>query len=858
MGHSSKFHFPLPGRKSKHAPLAPLAPLAPTPITPTGPLKAKAQKILGTAHLAVDSLAVPGWETQSNSGTSATVSDTTNGGRGHGRTHDGRLSSRGLQERRWEQESEIIPAVLNSRADVAGSMMPDGMTDASIELDHHVILRQIQPPARNIAADVELSHGQGAPPSKAQALLDIDGQFTEAPQLKKPKKKPSRLDLSSLLHRHKSANHLRPDSRKTHLFGHDRLPKSPSMLSVGSDQAPPPMPQRTDRALRKTLTKESLRSPSSPHGSLTRPSTGKQQPTKASIDLYHLYDHYEQRTFADAMDQEYQGVDYRLEPPSLPPSYPPPIPGQSAKAYLSPFPNSTPRPLSSKQPLTPSTPEFRLPGDGMPSSVPADCASVSSRHTRTSKASKRTDLSLQEIDLLQNSVLALSSDSEDDYDISSKSSLAVPTLSDGQLSPTSPRSPISQQSTVDSFDGRSKAIFPNTTSSPATAPKITPRTSSLNTNKAVKPAQALVHETSRLSIATTSTARTVSHASQASVPLVSAPRKVPKKASKEAVSESTFDFPAPPSRRGSRSASVSHPSDYPVSPTTIDLYLQSHRSSLAPDNGSIRSGTSLGSAANGRRGSATSSINDTNSGRFMAVTRQEEMLLAALRMKRARMREDIIAEFEDEMDREDNQLRREITNDSMAMSRQSSRSTMRQESGTLSARPRQQSFGKAVIEKKDKLDNTLRITLDRAMYDSTTPGSEISDFIHYDDSFAVPPAIDPERRGSRASSISSQKSGSGTAPGRQRASLSAMTAPAPRRPSRRELPTSRRGSEVSPKGQKDLPHQIPEDPAEDEEAGIPRPDSPISPGDFPVPVSIKNNKQVRLSAVGFYKSDAGW
>jgi hypothetical protein len=243
----------------------------------------------------------------------------------------------------------------------------------------------------------------------------------------------------------------------------------------------------------------------------------------------------------------------------------------------------------------------------------------------------------------------------------------------------------------------------------------------------------------------------------------------------------------------------------------------------------------------------------------MAVTRQEEMLLAALRMKRARMREDIIAEFEEEMDREEHhQLSREMTNESIitagSMSRQSSRGTMRQEPGTLSARPRQQSQPNAT-ERRLKLE-PLKVVIDRTPLDLSlrTPASEISDFIHLDDNVPSPGGL--ERKDSRASSINSQKSGSA----RQRASLSAIPPPAQRRSLRRDGSSRRAAEQASPKGPKELPHKILEDPAEDEDVGIPRPDSPISPADFPTPVSIKNKKQVRLSAVGFYKppGEAGW
>jgi hypothetical protein len=97
------------------------------------------------------------------------------------------------------------------------------------------------------------------------------------------------------------------------------------------------------------------------------------------------------------------------------------------------------------------------------------------------------------------------------------------------------------------------------------------------------------------------------------------------------------------------------------------------------DNRSTHSGKSLGSTRGPKRPDSISSQTDSSSGRFMAVTRQEEMLLAALRMKRARMREDIIAKFEEHMGREEEEdLQRQITNESSSgVSRQSSMSTVR-------------------------------------------------------------------------------------------------------------------------------------------------------------------------------------
>ncbi|AEO55692.1 hypothetical protein MYCTH_2299779 [Thermothelomyces thermophilus ATCC 42464] len=880
MGHTSKFVFPLPGRRSKPAP----------PPMVSAPLTTKAQKILGAADLNLDVRAIPGWETQSNSGISIAVTESTAaaGEHGNGAVHkEGGGGPKASRDRRWEQESDIIPSALNSHQELLGSMVSDDATEASSlrrRQSSSTITSYYDKSKLPLSISQQTSNSamaKGLPP-KAMALLDMDGEFAEP---KKARKKPSKLDLSALLQRSRSPRHLHPDGNTGLVLDADLLTKSPSAISASTAAPTPPLPvgQQADGVIRKRLTRESLRSNSahqtSPYDSVSRP----EQHTKASIELHNLYDHYEQRTFADAFDQNLDSCDYRIEPPPAGPSpaFTTSTTGQSGKAFLSPFPTTALRPAQTASKPSPVTAaDLKLAGVGAPSSpVPADCASVSSRHTRTSKASKRTDRSLQEIDLLQNSVLALSSDSEDDYELSSKGSLTVPPLSDGQASPTSPRSSLSQVS-AGAYDGSRGKAVKRTSFAPspqflpgghgptaAKGPEINPRTSSLNSRTSSSASShGLVRETSRLSIGTTSTDRTLSNARNPPVESAAAAKKEPKKMR----SESQFDFPAPPSNRGSRSASVSRISDlsYPASLSSDDFHLQSHRLPVATDNGSIRSGTSLGSTTNtGRRGSAASSIHDGNSGRFMAVTRQEEMLLAALRMKRARMREDIIAEFEGDMERDEHhELRREMTNDSIgtsgSMTRQSSRSTMRQEMGALSARPRRPSEAEPRREHLTSGD-LLGVVIPQSPLDPTirTPVLEIGEFIPSEESRSTQSSGALERKDSRASSVNSQRSGSS----KRRSSLGSMTAPASRRSQRGDGSSSRQNSrQVSPNGHKDLPHRIPEDPAEDDDddddVGIPRPDSPISPSDFPVPVSIRNNQQVRLSAVGFYKpsSDSGW
>ncbi|GAB1315410.1 hypothetical protein MFIFM68171_05620 [Madurella fahalii] len=863
MGHSSKFVFPLPGRKQKPAASA-------NPPAISGPLT-KVQKILGTAEVNEDSGAAPAdsrwaWEHESNSGISVSVSETTAGhthrGIGQPSGHDGWATAQ--RERRWEDESDIIPPALN-RQTMTGSMVHDMTTDVSSlrrRQSSSTITSFYDKSKLPLSISQQTSNSAMAKglPSKAHALLDFDGEFPTEPKALK-KKKPSRLDLSSLLQKHKSSKLLYPEPHKEQVLGSDMLTKSPSVMSVSPAATPPPIPQRADRT----------QSRSNPHSGRGGPAgSGKQQPTKANIDLYNLYDHYEQRTFADAMDQElHETADYRLEQPATdqrPPAYPTPPASNSGTTYLSPFPPNPSRMghTSKQAPTAANLTEATLKGAAnlsSPVSTPADCASVSSRHTRTSKASKRTDRSLTDIDLLQNSVLALSSDSEDDYELSSKGSLAVPPLSDGQPSPTSPRSAASQR--AEPQDGsRNKPVkhtsfaespqfFPAKDVAAAKGPQIGVRSSSLNSKSSTKQAKDLARQTSRLSIGTTSTDRTVSRVSsqssgrqRATVTKKTSRSKLSDKLAEPSMIKTEFDFPAPPLHRSQQPVSRASEQSPPLSPSSLDLALQSHRLSTGHDTGSIRSSTSLGSAIMaGRRGSATSSINDGSSGRFMAVTRQEEMLLAALRLKRARMREDIIAEFEEEMDREDHhQLKREMTNESIStngcISRQSSRGTMRLETGMLSARPRQP----GAKEPDDPAHET-----------TTELGADLEHFLRYGDSLSPGGC---ERRRSRSNSTASQKS----AGGRQRASLTTTAGPRSR-PQRRDGSLPRRGPEqVSPKGQKDLPHQILEDLAEDEEADIPRPDSPISPSDFPAPVSMASKKQVRLSAVGYYKPniEAGW
>ncbi|KAK4666332.1 hypothetical protein QC763_404830 [Podospora pseudopauciseta] len=912
MGHSSKFPFSLPGRKHKQSqPAASAAPLSISePLT-------KAQRILGTTAISLDLAGATSdttkwgpWDGQSNAGISINVTETPagrdNAGSrlGSARRDDAHHGSSGNRDRRWEEESAVLP-----KDNMAPSGRHDDTTDASSlrRQQSSSTIRSYYDKAKvPLAISQQTANSAMAKglPSKAHAVLDFDGNFNTEPKGLK-KKKPSRLDLSSLLSK-RSHKHLRPEPTSGHVLGSDVLTTSPSVMSSSSASTPPPISQRIDRRLRNKMTKESLREQTatpdprpSPISSAGRSDSPKQIPIKPNAELHNLYDHYEQKTFDEALENNYQQVPERRGPPPdrALPAYPTPPTSNTGKPSLSPFPRSASRTGQRQDPppLTVKVPDVHL---VRPPSAPslvspmADCASISSRHTRTSKASKRTDRSLTEIDLLQNSVLALSSDSEDDYDACSDQLAVPPPPSDGPASPVSPRSAMSQPSFTRSEDSsRSKApkqttfaespqYFPTREQQAAAskAPKTNPRSSSLAPSSSMNNSLQIYPPQNRSSSGTTGTARTHGYSALQTPTTYEAKviSMVPKSKSQDqpvwTVPEETQfeDFPAPPIHPTQRPPQASRPEQTPpLSPTSVDFYLQSQRSSSTQDDGSIASRGSQGSGnRSGRRGSAASSIQDNQSGRFMAVTRQEEMLLAALRQKRARMREDILAEYEDNTDQEEHPgLKREVTNDSSGMSmmsRQSSfsMSTVRAEANPLSARPRHQDSvrsraSSSAVEQSGKHGHIL------VMMDESS--SDVGPMVQLDD---FPAPAESDRRGSKSSSRSGQ-------PHKQRASLSAMSMPTTgaRRPPRSgSLP--RKGSSdqtsVQPThpANNSIPNQILEDPAEDEEdEGIPRPDSPISPSDFPVPLSatnpstkIANKKHLRLSAFGTYKPniEAGW
>ncbi|KAJ0327448.1 hypothetical protein COL5a_005827 [Colletotrichum fioriniae] len=260
MGRTSKFTFPVPGRKQK----PPFGPIV------SGPMS-KAQKILGTAEINID--APRQWDSASNSGIS---------------------------------ESEIVPAFLTNR--FAQLSTEGGQREFTTETSslarrgsNSTITSWYDKTKMPLSISQQTSSSAMAKglPQKANAVLDIEGQSSTnvpAPLNLKAKKRPSRLDLGPLLSRakHNSLKGKSDPQRASSVHGQEYTNRSPSLASVTSPKStPPPIQQRIERKLTRKSTYDSLNSTGS------RPRTGSSSRRGANdiSTLPNLYEHYEQMSF---------------------------------------------------------------------------------------------------------------------------------------------------------------------------------------------------------------------------------------------------------------------------------------------------------------------------------------------------------------------------------------------------------------------------------------------------------------------------------------------------------------------------------------------------------------------------------
>ncbi|KAF7562899.1 hypothetical protein G7046_g1214 [Stylonectria norvegica] len=665
----AKFSFPVPGRK-KHQP---------PQVLVTAPATSKAQRILGSNALNID--APRSWDDMSNSAISIMVSESTAPTSYASTVRDVSNHDRGFvkSEREWGDESEALPRHLRLNG------LPDD--ESTFRSDMSSVMRKRQSSStlaswydkskQPLAISQQTSASAMAKglPSKAQRMLDMDNAQAEA---KSKKKKPGRLDFSHLMSRSRGKKEAQQQQQQTWqdpILASDHVTNSPSIMSP---LTPPPIRSRTGGLtgkLRKRPTKESLRSVNSIQSEPARPITSgsnRRGPNHLN-GLPNLYEHYEQMSFRQVMEVrqpseevkpsqidtrsidvrsqvDTRSIDVRSQASirssiksfakSAKPAKPIHIASHHEQQVISDY-------ASRHLPQTPQSPFMKKPEQ----SSPIDCAaSVSSRHTRTSKASKRTDQSFQESDLLEKSVLSLSSsDSEEDVYVepSLRSPVSASHRRPSDATSASDHRPTTAR-TTDSADNnrfsRSSKASKRTTFSQTNTyltipnghsnklPTINDRSSlvsesSTNTIQESAAPQSPSTRASGVSVVSNSSANTTmtwqskpGFGVQEARAITLIPAEGPTESESDAEQDPENDSVASMMPRDSLVNSADQPTP-PLSPSSVDFYIRSAHSSIDGQG-------------NGHN-------------RFMAVTRQEEMLLAALRHKRQVMRETILSEYED-------------------------------------------------------------------------------------------------------------------------------------------------------------------------------------------------------------------
>jgi hypothetical protein len=415
---------------------------------------------------------------------------------------------------------------------------------------------------------------------------------------KDSRRKPAKLDLSMLF----------PRPRRNGGKSADSISSTPSISSMSTNASHTPTESTRAKKLSKSKTKskESLQSyPTSVRTSHTHDSGPHRQ---AASDLYNLHDHYEQTIASPRMSKipearvpsnraalqreedimlfRHDSSATRLTIHSKQPSNG----TNSGITVREPFSWKNVR--SSMVPQGQESPSMHFPQQR----VAPKPASITSRTSKTSKASRHTNASgISNSDLQLKSVLSLSSDSEGDNwekDAGRSSSVVSRKATRGSSKGVSHASRERMGEDRSYQLPLSGGLSPRSQGSRRpSAPPTVQGTAHLavpgNYSVPLSPPWTEPREDS-----SGSSINYQSHRRQPSQPK---DKKTPKKAS---------------SLASVRSAHSQQPTP-PLSPTSIDLGEISERTS-----------------------------------RFMAVTRQEEALLEALRLKRARMREKIIEEHE--------------------------------------------------------------------------------------------------------------------------------------------------------------------------------------------------------------------
>ncbi|KAJ4393602.1 hypothetical protein N0V93_002815 [Gnomoniopsis smithogilvyi] len=717
MGGSTRLKFPLPHRRSKKQPSQDV-------LSISAPMTNKAQKLLGSAEISIDNASPTSpaenpkvWETRSAvsgvSGISVTISETTTAASVPG-TAESTVTpgTSGRSKTAWDQESDIIPRDLGlNTSSAARSQNLDITTDASSlrrRRSSSTIVSYYDKSKLPLSISQQTSNSAMAKgyPGKAAEMLDMKASEVldmtcPRPAPKPPtmhRKKPSRLDLSHLLPSSASSRLSRFSQKGKEnvnlVLGSDLFTRSPSVMSTPPAMSPSGFEPKPEKAkLRRKLTKESLRSLqqttrwNSVSSETNSATTSLRKRATDTGNLNHLYEHYEKTSIRDTADHD--------EPDGIP-SRRPSDAGSHAGSHAeslaasrknirqsAPLPSS-PSATKSRHQVSPSfssvswrpfpayspdetcgpiaeNPRVSATSSSLMSPAGDYSASVSSRHTRTSRASKTTE-SFADFDPNATSVLSLSSDSEDDDLDPPRTAASIPSVGSrdsGISSVDHRRRPSNTSSTsVDPARAQAKSRFrsslgaqapflaiPEDDGAAASPLKVNPRSSSLGsaiTNGSPRPSVSTIASSvrpqSRLSQASMSTADSVpTHFSRPRPPAkASSPkpahevRHVAMLQSRTATPVQLQQEPVPEKHQRPSNYSPASPKRSQPAPTTslhnVESTLRDQSDPKIEQGGPILTLSGADAAPDER---------------FISVTRQEEMLLAAMRAKRALMRENL-------------------------------------------------------------------------------------------------------------------------------------------------------------------------------------------------------------------------
>ncbi|UKZ55245.1 hypothetical protein TrVGV298_009064 [Trichoderma virens] len=592
-----KFNFSRPARKK---------PQEPPPPMPAMPMS-KAHKILGSTPLSIDPSSI-------HDAPPPTVSV--------GMYEDNTLNDMDLNLRQTrmtraddDRRKERGPSPSNLRLSALTDNMNFGGKHSSGTLKKAQSSSTIKSWHDKSKHSRSLSR-QASIPLMNTALSSNPHTFSDVDDTAKLRKKPPKLDFAAM------GPSPRVSRKEPEAFNPSASNNSIKTPTVSSPYSTASHRQSDLRGMFKRRTKDSFRSfvhDASPSNA----AEARRMTTQLSDNgLSTLYDHYEQMTFRHAIDDDPDVM-------SSPVYKKGPTDGHSQGESEWREPQGRQNLDWLHKPLNESH-ESKAVAHSEYSSSPGDGArSVSSRHTRTSRASRQTDSGLlQEADFHDKSVLLLSSDSEEDDDdekSSTRDHVPLPT----RPLPEPPSQRQSRSSRSRQVSGHESGALQNKKTS--FAPSNTYIAIPSAERKRLSPSPSRLHppfrdgsrsSSPKPSVGSTNSTRSgltsqIGYGAEDSVPTTVLPARRPSQAEldRQKALAALTSGSGPSLRRVSAATSSDQPDQEPtppLSPSSVNFYLRSARSS----------------------------IDDSNSqGRIMALTRQEEMLISALRKKTQAMRE---------------------------------------------------------------------------------------------------------------------------------------------------------------------------------------------------------------------------